>query len=268
MGRAQRKGPAAAGAVAGARPSLRADLRGVWPDAAAAIVLSGVVLGVIAARLRAGADAAAVEMPDMVRNGGVWPYSASQAVGWAALVWSWLAVLLGVSLPLAARAGQAPLRVSLERLHRSMGITLVGLMVAHAVLLNWDEMGDTLVTDFVPWTTSYVPGRLAQALGIISFYLAVLLGLTFYVRDRIGAGAWRNLHRYGVPAVYVLALWHAFAFGSDLKGHNGLWICLWALQAPLAIAYGLRLFLPIKPTWLLFSARAGRPRGSYKKSNG
>lgn len=221
--------------------SFTADLRGAWQDAAIALALSGVVFAILAARLHAGVDAAAIEMPDMVRNGGVWPYSASQAVGWAALLWSWLAVLMGVSLPLATRAGRASLRVVLERLHRSMGLTLIALMVAHAILLLWDRMGDTLVSDFVPWATSYVPGRFPQALGIFSFYLAVLLGLTFYIRDRIGAGVWRYLHRYGIPAIYVLALWHTLAYGSDVKNHNPLWLCLWALQVPIAAGYVLRV---------------------------
>ena len=221
--------------------TLGGDLRAASWDAAAALALSAVVFGLLMKALGDGVDAAAVEMPDMVRNGGVWPYSASQAFGWAGLLWSWLAVVIGASLPVLTRSGRSPLRLTLERLHRSMGLTLVALMFAHAILLVWDRMGDTLVSDFVPWANSYVPGRFAQALGIFSFYLAVLLGLTFYLRDRIGAAAWRLIHRYGVPAVYVLALWHTFAYGSDLKKHELLWICLWALQAPIAAAYALRV---------------------------
>jgi sulfoxide reductase heme-binding subunit YedZ len=225
--------------------SLGSDLRASLKDAAAALVLSGVFFAILAARLAAGVNAAAIEMPDMVRNGGVWAYSASQALGWSALLWSWLTILLGLALPITARGLRARLRAQLEQLHRSMSLTLVGLMLAHALLLLWDKMGDTLVSDFVPWATSYVPGRFPQALGIVSLYMAVLFGLSFYVRDRIGLGLWRVLHRYFAPAVYVLALWHAFAYGSDVKGRNALWACLWAMQAPLAVAFAWRLAVPL-----------------------
>lgn len=227
--------------LATALMSLRTDLRRALADAAAALLLSGTVLAVLVARLHAGVDPAAHEMPDMVRNGGVWAYSASQAVGWSALAWSWLTVQLGVSLPLLAQERRRRWRGRLERLHRSTSLTVLGLMIAHALLLLWDKMGDTLVTDFVPWTTSYVPGRLPQALGIVSLYVALLFGLTFYVRDKIGPRLWRTLHRYAVPAIYGLAVWHTFAYGSDVKERSGVWVFLWMMQAPIVIVYAWRI---------------------------
>ncbi len=180
----------------------------------------------------------------MMRSGGIWPYSLSQAVGWAALLWSWLTILLGVSLPIWGSQGRPKTREIAERLHRSTSLTVVGLMVAHAVLLTGDKMGDTLVTVFVPWTTSYAPGLFAQTLGILSFYLAVVLGLSFYLRDQVGLRTWQLLHRYFIPAVYVLALWHTFLCGSDVRSHNAIWGMLWLLQIPLASAFIIRLCSP------------------------
>ena len=224
------------------RPTLRGDLRRAIPDAAIALVLAGLVYAVQVARVRAGADPALLEMPAMMRSGGIWPYSLSQAVGWAALLWSWLTILLGVSLPVWGRQGRPKLRETAERLHRSTSLTVVGLMVAHAVLLTGDKMGDSLVSVFVPWTTSYVPGLFPQALGIFSFYLAVLVGFSFYLRDRIGLRGWQLLHRYFIPLVYVLAVWHTFLYGSDVRAHNVLWDLLWLLQMPIVAAFCIRLF--------------------------
>jgi methionine sulfoxide reductase heme-binding subunit len=217
------------------------DLRAATLDAALATILSGIAFAILILRLRAGTDYAALEMPGMVRNGGVWSYSLSQAVGWAALSWSWLTILLGVSLPVWTRQRSARLRVSIERLHRSTSLTVVGLMVAHAVLLSWDKMGDTLITEFVPWTTPYLPGRFPQTLGILSFYLAALLGLSFYFRKTMGPQTWRFLHRYFIPAVYILAVWHTFTYGSDVRTGNSLWISLWVLQIPILLAFAIRL---------------------------
>ncbi len=51
-------------------------------------------------------------------------------------------------------------------------------------------------------------------LGIIGAYLAAALGLSFYVRRRIGAKRWRSLHRATI-LVYVLAVAHTLGAGSD-----------------------------------------------------
>lgn len=242
------------------RPAQRrtfwGDVRAAVPDALAALVLSGIVFAILMARVRAGHDAAVQEMPDMLRTGGVTPYTLSQALGWAALLWSWLTILIGVSLPLWAAQGRPRLRETAERLHRTTSLSLIALMILHAVLLVWDKMGDTLVTIFVPFTTPYLPGLWPEAIGIFSFYLAILLGASFYLRDRIGARLWRVTHRYAVPAVYVLAVWHTFAYGSDVSphhgsdvtAHNGLWIMLWALQLPIVAAFLFRVSLPFFPT--------------------
>lgn len=165
----------------------------------------------------------------------------SQGVGWVALLWSWLTILLGVSLPVWGSLGRPKTREIAERLHRGISLTVVGLTVAHAVLLTGDKMGDTLMTVFVPWTTSYVPGLFPQTLGILSFYLAVVLGLSFYLRDRVGLRTWQLLHRCFIAVVYVLALWHTFLYGSDVRSHNAMWGMLWLLQIPLAGAFIIRL---------------------------
>lgn len=229
-----------------ARRTLGADLRASIPDAVAAAALAGIVFAVYVFRVRSGVDAAALEMPDMVKNGSVWPYSLSQAAGWAALVWSWMTILLGVSQPLCSAAQRPQLRSTFERLHRTTSLTLIVLMTTHAMALLWDQMGDTLITIFVPLTTSYAPGRFPEALGIISLYVSVLLGMSFYIRGTFGPRKWRLLHRYLIPAVYILAVWHTFAYGSDLHKHNALWVALWVLQMPIVAAFSLRLLGALK----------------------
>ena len=225
---------------------LRDDLRAAVPDATLALLLSGAVYAILVVRIHAGVDPALLEMPSMIRTGGIWPYTASQAVGWAALLWSWTTILLGVSLPLWSWQRRLGIRDVVERLHRSTSLTVVGLIVIHAVLLVWDRMGDTVASVFVPWMTHYLPGRFPETLGIVSFYLAVLVGLSFYLRERLGPRTWRLLHRYLIPAVYGLAVWHTFLYGSDLRAHNALWVSLWALQAPIAGAFVLRVLVPFR----------------------
>jgi methionine sulfoxide reductase heme-binding subunit len=226
--------------------TLRGDLQRASLDAVVAVLLSGIAFAILVVRVRAGSDSAALEMPSMVQNGGVWPYSLSQAFGWAALLWSWLTVLLGLSLPISVWQRHPQIREIAERLHRSTSLTVVGLVITHAVLLLWDKMGNTLVTVFVPWTTTYKPGLFPEALGIVSFYLAVLLGPSFYLRDRLGPRTWRLLHRYFVPAVYILAVWHTFLYGSDVQPRNALWTTLWVIQIPIVGAFAMRVLILLR----------------------
>jgi predicted ferric reductase len=80
----------------------------------------------------------------------------------------------------------------------------------------------------------------------VSFYLAVIFGLGFYVRDRIGFRTWQLLHRYMIPMVYILAVWHTLLYGSDVHAPNPLWVAIWALQLPILVAFAIRLRVAIK----------------------
>jgi sulfoxide reductase heme-binding subunit YedZ len=141
---------------------------------------------------------------------------ASRSAGVVALVLLSTAVLLG----LAMGAG-LPLRPALRRrlrfVHEHVAVTALGAIAVHAALLLGDPwlrpgVGGILV----PFTLHYRP--LFSGLGIVAGYLAALLGLSFYVRRRIGARRWRRLHRL-TPAVYALAVVHVLGAGTDARGY-------------------------------------------------
>lgn len=223
------------------RRSLRADLRATAVDAAVAVVLSAAMFGVLVARVRSGVDAALVEMPSMARDGGLWPYTLSQAFGFAAMLWAWATILLGLSLPTGIWRGRPQTRQLVERLHRSTSLTVIALIVAHATLLIWDHMGDTPLSVFVPGNETYAPGRLPTTLGIVALYLAVVAGPSFSLRERLPKRAWAVTHRYVIPAVYALGVWHTFLYGSDVKVDSPLFVILWAMQLPVIALFGARL---------------------------
>lgn len=226
---------------------LREDLRASIPDATIAVILSGVLFAVMAARVKSGSSAAIASMPGMLIDGGIWPYTMSQAIGWIALLWAWATILLGLSMPVFVWQRRPTIRKFAEQLHRSGSLTVISLTLAHGVLLCWDKMNHTMLTMFAPWTSSYVEERFTMGLGTISFYLVVLFGLSFYLRDRMGRRTWRWLHQYVVPGSYILAVWHAFAYGSDVSMYNPLWTVLWIMQIPVIAAFALRLFVAARP---------------------
>ena len=56
--------------------------------------------------------------------------------------------------------------------------------------------------------------RFGSGLGIIAGWLAALLGLTFYIRRRIGPRLWRRAHKATV-LVYALGVAHTLGAGTD-----------------------------------------------------
>ena len=79
-------------------------------------------------------------------------------------------------------------------------------------------------------------------LGVIAFYLAALLGLSFYARRRIGPLLWRKLHRATV-VVYVLGVIHTLGAGTDAHS-QWLRVLMLASGAPIVFLFCARLLGP------------------------
>lgn len=158
-----------------------------------------------------------------------WLISRASAV--VALVLVSLSVLMGLSM--AARAIRRPGRKrTVARLHEHVALAALAAIGLHGVSLlgdGWLRPGLRGVA--IPFATSYRPPFTGA--GIVAGYLLVLIGPSFYLRRRIGAGRWRKLHRLGT-VVWALSVAHTLGAGSDA---TTLWLRAVVL-APLApIAY-------------------------------
>lgn len=137
---------------------------------------------------------------------------ASRAAGVTAFVLASVAVVLGLAMSgrVSRRPGSA--RV-LRAVHEQASLGALLAMGAHGLLLLGDRwMHPTLAQIAIPFASSYRP--LATGLGVIAAYGAALLGLTFYLRRRIGTRLWRKAHRFTI-AVWALAALHVLTAGSD-----------------------------------------------------
>ncbi|MFB6773026.1 ferric reductase-like transmembrane domain-containing protein [Streptomyces sp. NPDC056337] len=239
------------------RPALRGDLRSAVPDATAAVVVTAAVFAFLYARMGSGDSATVAVMPFMDDPGTYWMYLLSQAFGWSGLLWAWGTVMLGLLLS-GPRPTQLPVsRQVLERWHRTTSLTTMALMFAHALMfaaelvryetkVGWAErLWVAFADSFVPGWYDSGTGRIAIPVGQAALYLAVPLGLLFYVRHRIGANTWRRLHRF-VIVVYVLSVWHTLLYGTNVWYGEWPRTVLWLLQLPVAALLLMRLMRPAR----------------------
>ena len=155
----------------------------------------------------------------------------SRASGIVALVLITLAVLLGLSMSSRVLRRPGAGRVLL-RLHEHVALVAVGAIAVHGLALlgdHWLRPGLKGIT--VPFAMSYRPAFTGA--GIIAGYLAVLLGLSFYARRRIGVKRWRKLHR-AVVLVWLLGVVHALGSGSDAAAQ---WLRALVLLPAIPISY-------------------------------
>jgi methionine sulfoxide reductase heme-binding subunit len=136
----------------------------------------------------------------------------SRASGVVALLLISLSVLIGLAM--AAKVLRRPgLKRAVARLHEHLALSALGAIALHGFSLlgdHWLRPGLGGIT--VPFAMGYRPAFTGT--GIIAGYLAILVGPSFYLRRRLGAGRWRKLHRATV-AVWALAVIHTLGAGSD-----------------------------------------------------
>ncbi len=148
----------------------------------------------------------------------------------------------------------------IERLHRTTSLTTMGLMFAHALmffaeLVRADEDGagwpgrlfTSFAEVFVPGFYSSGTGRIAILIGLLALYLAVPLGLAYYLRRATGARMWRALHRF-VIVVYALSVWHTLLYGTNVWFDGWFRTVVWLLQLPVAALFLIRLLTPARPS--------------------
>nr|WP_311706533.1 ferric reductase-like transmembrane domain-containing protein [Streptomyces sp. DSM 44938] len=222
-------------------------------------MVTGLIFWWLWTRIDNGTSPSIEIMPPFDDTSEYWWYWLCQAFGWSALLWAYVTLLFGL-----LRSGARPpwrwlTAARVEKLHRTTSLTTIGLMFLHMATFfaaelqtNFENqpMGElvreTLVKVFVPGGYTTGTGRIAILLGLIAFYLAIVLGLAFYVRQATGPRMWRALHRF-IIVVYVLSVWHTLLYGTNVWFEGSFRTLVWALQMPLAGLLLLRLLAPARP---------------------
>jgi predicted ferric reductase len=97
--------------------------------------------------------------------------------------------------------------------HEFLSLLGLGFVVLHVVVLMLDKyLPFSLPQVLIPFIDSYRPFWVG--LGIIGFYIFLLVTITFYVRSRIGTQAFRSIHVISLIG-YLGATLHGLYAGTD-----------------------------------------------------
>jgi methionine sulfoxide reductase heme-binding subunit len=158
----------------------------------------------------------------------------SRAAGGAALILASVAVAVGLMMSAKRQNGN---KRDLRAIHEAVSLTTLAMVALHGLSL----LGDSYLNPgpagiAIPFIGFYRPPW--TGLGIIAGYGLAALGLSYYLRDRIGAARWRKVHRF-TAVFWVLAIVHTIGAGSDA---TQIWFLLASgiVVVPAALLLGLR----------------------------
>jgi sulfoxide reductase heme-binding subunit YedZ len=165
----------------------------------------------------------------------------SRAAGGAAMLLASASVALGLMMGSKRAVNKRDLRA----LHEGLSLTTLGMVALHGLSLLGDSFLNPGVAGIaVPFVGAYRP--LWTGIGIVAGYGLAALGLTYYVRDRIGSALWRRAHRL-TAVFWLMAVVHTIGAGSDAAE-------LWFLGLGAAMVVPAALLLALR--WLSRAAGA------------
>ncbi|MGE5224639.1 MAG: hypothetical protein ACM3PY_19560 [Omnitrophica WOR_2 bacterium] len=136
----------------------------------------------------------------------------TRAAGIVAYLLLWLSMVWGLAVP-AKIFDNVLQRAFTFEYHQFLSLLAVGFIFLHvAVLLADQYLPFTVAQVLVPFIAPYRPAWVG--IGVLGFYLILLVTITFYLRSRIGMRAFRLIHVLSLLS-YLGALVHSFFSGTD-----------------------------------------------------
>lgn len=132
-------------------------------------------------------------------------------------------------------------------IHQTLSLAVMVALAVHAVTLLGDTyLRPTVLDVTVPFVLSYK--TIPTSIGIVSAWALVILGLSYYLRSKIGFRRWRAIHGFTVLA-WIGGLVHTFTEGSDAGQ-------LWFIAL---------ILLTAAPAFVLLTIRVGARRTRHSR---
>jgi sulfoxide reductase heme-binding subunit YedZ len=159
----------------------------------------------------------------------------SRGAGTTALILSSVAVCFGLAMGGKLRGGRAADRRSY---HEVLSLSVMVAVAVHGLSLVADSfLHPSLIDVTVPFAFGYQ--RVATTLGIVAGWGLIVLGLSFYVRDRIGRARWKLIHRFTLLA-WLGGLVHTLMEGTD-AGQLWFLVLVTITSAPVLVLLAMRV---------------------------
>lgn len=141
----------------------------------------------------------------------IWWY-VTRASGIIAYLLLWFSTILGLAVTSKYLDGMLD-RLFTYDFHEFISLLSVGFTLVHVLVLMLDHyMPYTLAQILVPFISPYRPFWVG--VGVIAFYMILLVTITFYMRNRIGTRAFRAIHVISL-AGYIGVTLHGYYSGTD-----------------------------------------------------
>jgi sulfoxide reductase heme-binding subunit YedZ len=177
----------------------------------------------------------------------IWWY-VTRASGLTGYFLIWLSMIWGFAIPIKI------LQPALEGtftydFHEHLSLMGLGFIVLHVGVLLFDKyLPFNIFQILIPFIDSYRP--LWVGLGIISFYILLLVTFTFYLRQQIGVKAFRSIHVLSLLG-YLGTTLHGLFAGTD----SALPVTMFLYVGTFLIV----VFLTIYWLFMRFSGRNDKP---------
>jgi predicted ferric reductase len=141
----------------------------------------------------------------------IWWY-VTRASGIIAYLLLWFSTILGLAVTSKYLDGMLD-RLFTYDFHEFISLLSVAFTLVHVIVLMLDlYMPYSLAQILVPFISPYRPFWVG--VGVIAFYIILMVTITFYMRNRIGRGAFRAIHVLSLLG-YIGVTLHGYYSGTD-----------------------------------------------------
>jgi predicted ferric reductase len=177
----------------------------------------------------------------------------TRAAGLIAYLLLWFSTVWGLAVPSKLVAPLLEQTYTFD-FHQFISLLSIGFTALHIIVLLIDQyLPFTIGQILIPFLAPYRPFWVG--IGIISFYIILLVTITFYLRSRIGMSAFRSIHVLSLVS-YLGATLHGLFAGTD-----------GALPGMQIIYLGGGLVVAVLTAhWLWIRSPAGKPSANEVKA--
>lgn len=136
----------------------------------------------------------------------------TRSAGIVAYLLLWFSTVWGLAVPSKLFSSALDQNYTFD-FHEFFSLLAIGFLTLHISVLLFDRyLPYNLIQLLVPFVSPYRPFWVG--IGIISFYLILLVTITFYLRHKIGSSIFRAIHLLSLVG-YIGATFHGLFAGTD-----------------------------------------------------